>query len=88
LTGSGLELGLNFCDLSETANLLFILNNQSLKSSTLILINIRFFLYKPTSYVSITTAPGLRHPALFGADLLLLNLGVNPSRLFNYLVSD
>jgi hypothetical protein len=52
------------------------------------LIYIRFFIYKQTSYVSIATAPGLRAPALFGADLLLLNLGVNPSRLFNHLVSN
>lgn len=52
------------------------------------LIDIRLFLYKLTSYVSIATAAGSRDPALLGVDLLLLNLGVNPSVVFHYLVSN
>lgn len=41
-----------------------------------------------SSDVSIATFAGSRDPALFGANLLLLNLGVDSSSVFHHLVSN
>jgi hypothetical protein len=44
--------------------------------------------YERQSYVSTSVSAGSRYQALLGANLLLLDLGVNPSFGFNHLVSN